>query len=480
MGAWLQIDGSLSARIASVSGKLDGARAAPGPRAAAAGRGRAACGCPAGAGAHGREVILLADGVPVVYARSVLQAVHARGTWKAIRGLGNRALADLLFGQPAAQRSGFEFARFAPGSGIAATVHRRWRDATGTEWGRREVWARCSVFTRRGAPLLVTECFAPAIAAFDAPAARARRAVAAARAPRILGSTLRRREKASYFEAAPLQFVAKPGRRAAVRGTIGMATTIHVATLIRCSSGCPRAALMHATSGWPEPVAPMPHKGAPRAGPFTANNHPRTRLEPLPPRHARGRPVAGFRHASLLRRRCRRLRRRAGRQRACRGAEAGLDKAGMDPVGAPAGRPVPRHERRLGQEDRDPGRQGVAGARSTSCASCPTSASRTSSRTSPPSRSRPARSTPRSATSTAATWTPRPSTPPAPSRSRRTRRSSPRSRTRRTWSLLMGQLGQLHRHAAGPGRRPRRQGSDDLFRRQPARAAWASAIATTT
>ena len=99
----------------------------------------------------------------------MLQAVHARGTWKAIRGLGNPALADLLFGLPAAQRSSFEFARFAPGSGIAATVHRRWRDATGTEWGRREVWARCSVFTRRDAPLLVTECFAPAIAAFDAP-----------------------------------------------------------------------------------------------------------------------------------------------------------------------------------------------------------------------------------------------------------------------------------------------------------------------
>ena len=44
-----------------------------------------------------------------------------------------------------------------------------WRDATGGDWGRREVWARCSVFTRRDAPLLVTECFAPTIARFDAP-----------------------------------------------------------------------------------------------------------------------------------------------------------------------------------------------------------------------------------------------------------------------------------------------------------------------
>jgi len=168
MSAWLQIDGSLSARIASASGNVTVRVLRQGPvrlQAAEARRLR----CPTGAAAHGREVILLADGAPVVYARSVLQAVHARGTWKAIRGLGNRALADLLFGLPAAHRSGFDFARFAPGSGIAATVRRRWREATGTDWGRREVWARCSVFTRRHAPLLVTECFAPAIATLAAP-----------------------------------------------------------------------------------------------------------------------------------------------------------------------------------------------------------------------------------------------------------------------------------------------------------------------
>jgi len=168
MAAWLRIEGSLSARIASVSGRLQVRVLRQGPvrlHPAEAARLR----CPASAHAHGREVILVADGVPVVYARSVLQAVHARGTWKAIRGLGNRALADLLFGLPAPQRSGFEFARFAPGSQIAAGVHRRWREATGADWGRREVWARCSVFTRRDAPLLVTECFAPAIGRFSAP-----------------------------------------------------------------------------------------------------------------------------------------------------------------------------------------------------------------------------------------------------------------------------------------------------------------------
>ena len=168
LSAWMHISGSLSARIAAVSGGLTVRVLRQGPvtlQPAEAAR----IGCAAGQVAHGREVILLADGEPVIYARSVLQTVHARGAWKAIRGLGTRALADMLFGLPAATRSDFEFVRFAPGSRWAAKVHRRWRDATGSEWGRREVWARCSVFTRRGAPLLVTECFAPAILALDPP-----------------------------------------------------------------------------------------------------------------------------------------------------------------------------------------------------------------------------------------------------------------------------------------------------------------------
>jgi chorismate--pyruvate lyase len=168
LGAWMRIPGSLSARIAAVSGRLAVRVLRQGPvtlQPAEAAR----LGCAAGAIAHGREVVLLADGVPVIYARSVLQPVHARGAWKAIRGLGTRALADMLFGLPAATRSEFEFVRFAPGSRWAAKVQRRWRDATGTDWGRREVWARCSVFTRRGAPLLVTECFAPAILALEPP-----------------------------------------------------------------------------------------------------------------------------------------------------------------------------------------------------------------------------------------------------------------------------------------------------------------------
>lgn len=166
--AWLQIDGSLSARLDAAGGPLAVRVLRQGPVRLDPAEARL-LGCLPGAAAHGREVVLLADGRPVVFARSVLQAVHARGAWQALKGLGTRSLADLLFGTPRLTRSRFEFARFAPGSPWAIAVHRRWRQATGDDWGRREVWARSSVFLRRGAPLLVTECFAPAVLSLPAP-----------------------------------------------------------------------------------------------------------------------------------------------------------------------------------------------------------------------------------------------------------------------------------------------------------------------
>ncbi|MBC7666625.1 MAG: chorismate lyase, partial [Caulobacter sp.] len=74
MSAWLQIDGSLSARIASASGNVTVRVLRQGPvrlQAAEARRLR----CPTGAAAHGREVVLLAAGAPVVFARPGRQAL---------------------------------------------------------------------------------------------------------------------------------------------------------------------------------------------------------------------------------------------------------------------------------------------------------------------------------------------------------------------------------------------------------------------
>ncbi len=104
---------------------------------------------------HVREVMLWGDGQPLVYARSVLPAVQARLTWRAVRGLGSRPLADLLFGLQAAQCTRLGSERMAP------TSARRLGERIG--WTGLPLWYRRSVFTRRGMPLLVTEWFAPQV-----------------------------------------------------------------------------------------------------------------------------------------------------------------------------------------------------------------------------------------------------------------------------------------------------------------------------
>lgn len=104
---------------------------------------------------HVREVVLWGDGRPLVHARSVLPAVQARLTWRALRGLGQRPLADLLFGLRAAN-----CARLG-GRHMAPLQARRLGARLG--WGKPPLWCRRSVFTRRGVPLLVTEWFAPVV-----------------------------------------------------------------------------------------------------------------------------------------------------------------------------------------------------------------------------------------------------------------------------------------------------------------------------
>jgi len=111
-----------------------------------------------------REVALLADYRPVVFARSVLPHDSVRGAWNVFHGMGERPLGALLFSEPRIRRDPLSFgcldrrdARYH--SALAATGECEWPAAL---WGRR------SVFSLHGKPLLVTEIFLPGI--FDLPA----------------------------------------------------------------------------------------------------------------------------------------------------------------------------------------------------------------------------------------------------------------------------------------------------------------------
>lgn len=86
-----------------------------------------------------REIVLQVDGIDLVAARSVLAPAALRGAWRAVAGLSQRPLGELLFTDGRVRRSPLVF-----------------------QVVRGRVRARRSVFFRAGQGLLVTEQFLPA------------------------------------------------------------------------------------------------------------------------------------------------------------------------------------------------------------------------------------------------------------------------------------------------------------------------------
>jgi len=99
-----------------------------------------------------RDVLLLVEGVSVIAARSVTPAAHSRCAWRAVRSLGERPLATILYDDASVSRGRFSFAslngsRIRRGDALSYTGCR--------------LLARKSVFVRTTSPLLVTEVFLP-------------------------------------------------------------------------------------------------------------------------------------------------------------------------------------------------------------------------------------------------------------------------------------------------------------------------------
>jgi chorismate--pyruvate lyase len=109
--------------------------------------------------AYSREVFLHADGKPVVFAHSTTACEHLRGAWKAMNGLGNRSLGSLLFTHPLVMRQPLHFKPLR-------AHHPLYRSASQMGVAPGTLWARRSLFTLHGAPLLVTEVFLPEILKF--------------------------------------------------------------------------------------------------------------------------------------------------------------------------------------------------------------------------------------------------------------------------------------------------------------------------
>lgn len=111
-----------------------------------------------------REVLLLADGRPVVFARSILPRDHVSGTWHLFHAIGTRPLGAALFANPAIVRSPLS-------STCLDRRDARYHHALAAAQPRplpARLWARRSVFRLGHRALLVSEFFLPAITELDA------------------------------------------------------------------------------------------------------------------------------------------------------------------------------------------------------------------------------------------------------------------------------------------------------------------------
>lgn len=104
-----------------------------------------------------REVLLLGDGVPVVFAHSVLPRSSLRGVWRGLGRLGNKPLGATLFANPKVRRTPLSYKKIS-------SNHALYQHAA-KHMGQRPsyLWARRSVFSLNCASIMVTEIFLPQI-----------------------------------------------------------------------------------------------------------------------------------------------------------------------------------------------------------------------------------------------------------------------------------------------------------------------------
>jgi len=112
-----------------------------------------ALGIPVARAAWVREVQLLCDGRPWVFARTVMPVTTLSGPQRRLAHLGNRPLGAFLFADPSMSRGVVEL---APLNRKRAMYARAVANLTSQP---EEIWGRRSVFRVGGKPLLVTEVF---------------------------------------------------------------------------------------------------------------------------------------------------------------------------------------------------------------------------------------------------------------------------------------------------------------------------------
>lgn len=164
---WVIGDGSLTARLVAASGHFRVRRLAQRMELALADEWQA-LGLPARHRALAREVLLICDGAPAIFAHTVVKPDHARRDWPFLRGLGERPLGGALFVDPRVRREPFAFARLLPHHPLRRRLELAvpaMHDLAASS----VLPARRSVFRRGDGVMLVTEVFLPDLLARRAP-----------------------------------------------------------------------------------------------------------------------------------------------------------------------------------------------------------------------------------------------------------------------------------------------------------------------
>jgi chorismate--pyruvate lyase len=161
---WLAAQGSLSVHLRRAQPPLAVRVLAQGRQAAGP---ALAPGLQVGPGqaVHARTVLLTGGAQAMVLAHSAVVQAASRGAWRAIRGLAQRPLAELLFTRSDVRRSPLVFQRLPAASPLCRQVVRQWTAAQGEPPPGRTLWQRASVFTRQHQRLVVIEYFVPALVA---------------------------------------------------------------------------------------------------------------------------------------------------------------------------------------------------------------------------------------------------------------------------------------------------------------------------
>lgn len=100
-----------------------------------------------------REVLLMCDGKPHVFARSILPLTSLTGEQQALAHLGNKPLGHIIFNNPSLERKLIQTSAFSAESSVGLLANKLLLTPLNELWGRR------SLFSLEAKPFVVAEVF---------------------------------------------------------------------------------------------------------------------------------------------------------------------------------------------------------------------------------------------------------------------------------------------------------------------------------